>query len=287
MRALAETCCAIVVVTIVIFAQTVSARADERVTFNSAHYVVGNLQQRLARERGEAPKAKPAEAIQGYLSKPEGNGPFPAVVYLHGCDGLTDAIRKSVSKQLTGWGYVALVVDSFATRGITNACITTPPDRLADAFGALIYLSKLPFVDPKRVALVGHSQGGMAALRAASFHPFDLFELPTGLNYKAAVAFYPQCDAAEDQLSLPTLILIGELDEWSPPIFCDWWLKRRGGRGAPVTLIVYPEAFHGFDNAALRGGMKFTFGHWVKYDPDATERSAAEMQAFLANELSR
>ena len=47
------------------------AHADELVRFDSARYRVGELQQRLARERGEAIKPKPATIIEGYLSKPE------------------------------------------------------------------------------------------------------------------------------------------------------------------------------------------------------------------------
>ncbi len=285
MRALAGTCRAILILTAIVSSQAISTWADELVTFDSARYIVGSLQQRLARERGEIASSAPVTQLQGYLSKPDGNGPFPAVVYLHGCGGLTASVRKSAAEQLTRWGYAALAVDSFTTRGIKEACVTPWPDRLADAFGALLYLSKLPFVDRQRVALVGHSQGGMAALQAASFHLFDLFELPSGLNFRAAVAFYPQCNAAEDQLALPTLIMIGELDEWSPIKLCEWWLQRRNGKGAPVKLIVYPEAFHGFDNLALRSGMTFYFGHWLKYDPNAAERSSEAMRDFLAEQL--
>jgi hypothetical protein len=48
--------------------------AEELVAFNSAPYRLGHLQERLARERGET--SKTSEAIEGYLSKPEGSGPF-------------------------------------------------------------------------------------------------------------------------------------------------------------------------------------------------------------------
>lgn len=284
-RTLAGTCRAIFILAAIVFAQTVFTWADERVTFDSARYIVGALQQRLIREGGETPRSAPTAQIQGYLAKPEGAGPFPAVVHLHGCSGLTTRARNSAAEQMTRWGYVSLVVDSFTTRGITNACVTTPPDQTADAFGALLYLSKLPFVDAKRIALVGHSHGGMAALQVASFHPFELFDLPDELNYKAAVAFYPQCNAAEDRLALPTLILIGDLDEWSPIKLCEWWMQRRDGMGAPVKLVVYPEAFHGFDNPGIRNGMEFYYGHWLKYDAETAARSTAEMREFLAKEL--
>jgi hypothetical protein len=75
--------------------------AQELVRFDSAPVRLGELQQRLARERGEAPKA--ADTIEGYLAKPEGDGPFAAIVYLHGCDGLSKRcpnVHRSIRDRL-------------------------------------------------------------------------------------------------------------------------------------------------------------------------------------------
>jgi dienelactone hydrolase len=261
------------------------ASAEERVTFDSARYVIGNLQERMARKRGETPKGDPATPLHGYLSKPEGAGPFPVVVHLHGCSGLTERMRASTGARMTSWGYVSLVVDSFATRGIADDCVTPPADRHADAMGALAYLATLPFVDVTRVALVGHAHGGAAALQVASERPYRLFDLPAELSYRAVVAYYPRCHAAKHTLALPALILIGELDGWSPIKLCEWWMQHRDGRGAPVKLVIYREAFHGFDNPGIRNGMDFTFGHWVKYDPDAAAQASGEVLNFLADNL--
>jgi len=79
------TCVAMTVLTVTLCAQTARAPADELVQFDSAAYRVGQLQQRLARERAETMAEVPRTTIEGYLSKPDGSGPFPAVVYLHGC----------------------------------------------------------------------------------------------------------------------------------------------------------------------------------------------------------
>jgi hypothetical protein len=75
-------------------AQNTGARAaDELVKFDSAPYIVGQIQQRRAIERGEMAVATTG-AIEGYLSRPYGDGPFPAAIYLHGCSGLSLAARK-------------------------------------------------------------------------------------------------------------------------------------------------------------------------------------------------
>ena len=54
--------------------------ADELVKFESAPFLLGQIQQRQARERGETPKLS-SDTIEGCLSKPDGGGPFAAVVY--------------------------------------------------------------------------------------------------------------------------------------------------------------------------------------------------------------
>jgi dipeptidyl aminopeptidase/acylaminoacyl peptidase len=112
------------------------------------------------------------DRIPGYLAKPEGAGPFPAVIGLHGCAGSPARKRKLVD-ELVGRGYVVLLVDSFATRGIEHACTSDPTfrpqfggvldipgERTSDAYGALAFLARQTFVDPQRVAAVGFSQGG-------------------------------------------------------------------------------------------------------------------------------
>jgi len=53
-------------------------------------------------------------------------------------------------------------------------------------------------------------------LELASTHAVSLFAISDELKFKAAVAYYPLCGVATQQLSIPTIILIGELDDWMP-----------------------------------------------------------------------
>ncbi|MGB9368452.1 MAG: dienelactone hydrolase family protein [Xanthobacteraceae bacterium] len=267
-----------------VFAQVVCA--DDLIRFESASYRVGELQQRLARERGETIKPQPATTIEAYLSKPEGDGPFPAVVSLHGCSGLSPSSRMVEADFFNALGYVSFVVDSFSTRRIVEACVSPIPNRHADALGALSYLSKLPFVDAKRIALIGRSQGGIVALQVASTQPVDVYDIPVGLAYKAIVAFYPFCGAATEELAIPALIMIGDADDWTPAKECKRWMAQRAGRGAPVKFIVYPGAHHAFDAPITGAGMQM-FGHLLKYDPEAAKQATTEVREFLRLHLTR
>jgi dienelactone hydrolase len=267
------------------FALTSHSVAEELVKFDTATARVGQLQQRLAHERGETIKGAPGISIEGYTSKPEGAGPFPAVILLRGCGGMETGGRLG-AERITDWGYVALIVDSFATRGIKDSCTPPAPDRKADAIGALLYLSKLPIVDPKRIAIVGYSEGGSIALEIASANPVGLYEMPDELKFKAAVAFYPWCSRAADQLTIPALVLIGELDDWASAKDCERLMERRMGRGAPMKLIVYPGAYQDFDAPAVGDGELF-FGHLLKYEPRAAQQSTTEMHNFLEQQLLR
>ena len=103
----------------------------------------------------------PGDRIQGYLAKPDGAGPFPAVVGLHGCAGMHDTTKQKLADELVARGYAILLVDSYATRGIDHACTSsafaTFLRRRPDAYGALVFLARQTFVDPHRVAAVGFS----------------------------------------------------------------------------------------------------------------------------------
>jgi dienelactone hydrolase len=262
-----------------------AASAEELVRFEGGPSLLDLIRQRQARERGETPVAS-SETIEGYLSKPDGNGPFAAIVYLHGCSGLSESTRRRIAELMTGWGYVTLAVDSFASRGIQHACDQAMPRRQGDALGALHYLSGLGFVDPDRVALVGASQGAGVALQIASTRAVRPSLIPEEPKFAAVVAYYPPCSVAAEQLAIPAIILIGKVDDWTPAGDCERWMERRAGKGAPVRLVVYPSAYHAFDNPSGMIGGRY-LGHWLKYDADAAARAIGEMHDFLRAQFAK
>jgi dienelactone hydrolase len=105
-------------------------------------------------------------------------------------------VRDTLPSLLASWGYATLFVDSFSTRNVEPNCIKehASVDRLADAYGGLFYLARLPFVDHKRVGVVGVSLGGKTALFLSDPQTVDQVANPEKLTFKAGVAFYPPCN---------------------------------------------------------------------------------------------
>jgi dienelactone hydrolase len=261
------------------------AASSRLVEFEAAH-------PRLPRGGGEVPKDTPGDRLRGFLAKPEGDGPFPAVVALHGCSGLPEAVAQSVAERYVSWGYVILLVDSFTTRGIDHTC--TPETyaaldisrRMLDAYGALLFLARQPFVDAHRVAVAGASQGGMVTLSVAEERSSQRFVNPSNLGFRVAVALYPGCGVVGARPSIPTLILVGELDDWTPAEDCVRAVARWGDGGAPVQLVTYPGAHHAFDIQILQPG-EMMFGHRTEYNREATADARRRMRAFLADYLEK
>jgi dienelactone hydrolase len=217
--------------------------------------------------------------IQGYLSRPQGAGPFAALVLLHSCLSLP-ANRRAIGDMIARWNYVALFVDDFAPRGLTQTCAVDFGDGLADAYGALRFLAALPYVDPMRIGAVGFSQGGDTALKLASRRV-----APNNSPFKAAAAFYPPCaNVSGEELAIPTLILIGEQDSVTPATDCEKLVAiQPAGR---ARLIVFPGAQHGFDNPTYDGGKR-VLGMSLGYDRAAAARSADALRDFLGANLAR
>ena len=205
------------------------------------------------------------DRIQGDLARPDGAGPFPAVVGLHGCAGMHDTTKQKLADELVVRGYVVLLVDSYATRrGIDHACTSsafaTFVRRRPDAYGALAFLAGQAFVDPRRVAAVGFSAGAWVTLSVAEPNSFEQFVPAGNLRFRATAAFYPPCKQAVARPGIPTLIFTGALDDWTPAADCSNKIASWGNDGPPVELVVYPGVYHGFYYSHLQPGTTL-FGH--------------------------
>lgn len=222
--------------------------------------------------------------LNGTLYKPEGNGPFPAVVLLHGCSGVKQRAHIWASR-LKSWGYVAFIVDSFGPRGVYNDCgrrkAVSKMDRTLDAHSAKSYLAGLPFVDLNRIGVMGFSQGGSMTISSVDVYFMDLL-LPGKNDYfKLAIAFYPYCNSLLDKFNAPLLILIGEKDDWTPAHLCSGNMPK-GKTKHEVILKIYPGAYHDFDES---GKDVIYMGHVLRYNHKAASDAIVQVKKFLAKYL--
>ena len=230
-----------------------------------------------------APGGTP-ERIPARLSKPDGPGPFPAVVILHDCSGLgprSSGAPGRWARELVRQGYVVVIPDSFTTRGHPDGVCTDPSPsraevgplrRVRDAYAALAYVRTLPDVDGSRVGLMGGSHGGSTTLASmvAPESESEPLARDKRAGFAAAVALYPGCNASfggwrvarrsgaggpsTDYVGVykpiaPLLILIGEKDDWTPAEHCRKLADVARQAGYPVVIKVYPGAYHAFDSS--------------------------------------
>src|SRR3989442_13422844 len=200
------------------------------------------------------PNATPGapRPIPGWLSVPRGRGPFPAVVLLHGCHGVS-ASTHEWAMWFKDRGYVALVVDSWAARGMSEGCSLESPDlpnteRFDDAVGALRFLHELPYVDRDRVGVIGWSNGGVFAMSLVNGRSHERgrkrgVTLPEP-GVRAAVAVYPGgCPSLVKELAVrPLLVLVGGADDWAIPGRCVAMAEAMRARGADVLLVLHHGA---------------------------------------------
>jgi dienelactone hydrolase len=211
---------------------------------------------------------KAATPLVGYLLRPQGAGPFPALVLLHGCGGLFDR-KGELGRRHTDWadrftkaGYVVLFPDSFQPRGVRSICsardrVVNPSGRAKDALGAAAWLSEQPFVAPGRIGVLGWSNGGSTVLRVVT-------ERDAAKAFVAAVALYPGCRTlsrrTEWEPHIPLEIHIGEADDWTPISFCREVVAK--SKNGSVRMVSYPGAYHAFDTPDLpvrqRRGVAFS-----------------------------
>ncbi len=164
-------------------------------------------------------------SMEGYVTRPEGDGPHPAVIVIQEVWGVNSHIQ-AVADRLPAQGYVGVAPSMFHRQGkmmtglheeldtaISRMQQCTDQGIVADVRAAVDYAKAQPFVNSNKIGIVGFCFGGRVCYLAAANIP----------DLSASVVFYggnigvPYGDGPSplDQtanISCPILGLFGEED---------------------------------------------------------------------------
>jgi dienelactone hydrolase len=240
--------------------------------------------------------------LRAQLFKPDGDGPFPTVIALHGCGGLAGRSEpvlpryRDWAEQFLKNGKAVLLPDSYGSRGLGPQCraaerkIRARRERVEDIVAARQWLVQQSWVARGRISLIGWANGASALLWAV--RPQLWSHGGTEPDFRSAVAFYPDCRISAGlgwSARVPTLLLIGAKDDVSSPQACRQMIDGARGRSALTRIEIYPAAPHDFDRAnlplhAIGGGSDAALpehGH-IGTDADARADSQKRVAEWLA-----
>lgn len=209
----------------------------------------------------QANRPRPAATAQGELALPQGtaaDAKVPAVVLVHGSGGVYPELMTYWAKLLNEQGIAAFVIDVFGPRGVKS----TGEDQsqvpfgadTADAFAALGMLASHPRIDPRRIAIMGFSRGGISAVRSGVALIIQ-GAAPPGLRFAAHVGVYsggctgllavtPKPGVFSPE---PMLFVHGDADDYAYMSDCQNYAQRIGAAGTPTEFAVIAGARHKFD----------------------------------------
>lgn len=235
-----------------LFAASLSFASEETITFRSG-----------------------PDNVSAFLVKPDGPGPFPAVMVLHEWWGL-DAWIKDQARALAKEGYAALAVDLYRGKVTTSQeeahqlMMGTPIDRQTrDMKAAFAYLAGRKDVVKSRIASLGFCMGGRNSFTMAVEEP----------TLAAAIIYYgapPTDPASIAKIRAPMLGNFGGDDEGPSPTQAKEFEAAAKKAGKTFDLKVYAGAPHAFANPN---------NPWKGYRKDAANDAWTRTTGFLRHYL--
>ncbi len=200
-------------------------------------------------------------SMPSYLARPDGDGPWPAVIVLQEIFGVNKEVRR-IADLFAGAGYVALAInyyhrthphlnEPYTQEGLQNgfaaAGQVSKANLRSDVSAAIAYLDAQPFVKAGKIATVGFCFGGTVAYVTA-----------TVPGLAAAIPFYgghiaqdlPNGDPAgladTPDIRVPLLMFFAGKDDYIPAEAVASIEAALTKAGKEHEIVTYPDAGHGF-----------------------------------------
>jgi len=209
--------------------------------------------------------------LHGFIYRPQGSAPFPAVLYNHGSERKVGS-RLELAQAFVSKGYVFFLphrrshgnspsdsfVDSLYDKG-SRGIVALHEVHLEDQLSALSYLKQLSYVDPTRIAVAGCSYGGIQTILAVEANAEHKLGLRAAIDFAGGAMSWGSFSLryrmvrAVRQATIPILFIQAENDyDLGPSRTLAGELDRLG---KPHKLLIYPpfgataQEGHGFCGA--------------------------------------
>jgi dipeptidyl aminopeptidase/acylaminoacyl peptidase len=229
-------------------------------------------------------KSQDETAFYCCYRKPEGSGPFPAVIFIHG--GLGN--NQEYTRSMLDWSVAELLFEERFVVFSADYRVDLEGRDIGDVVAAFKFVAGLEFVDEKRIAYFGDSHGAylaiMAAAQSAPFaliHGWGVADMAKWYNHiiKMPVSYYEivskdlakslggtpeQAPEAYHQVSpiahvadikCPVLLLHGDKDEEVPVAHANLLAQAIERAGGEYDLNIFENAGHGLRSPEVRNAM--------------------------------
>lgn len=218
--------------------------------------------------------------LTALVARPDGPGPFPAVLVMHSALGIHHQVQDT-ARRLAALGYLAVATDMYGPSayaggadgpGLAYAAFAENPELLrARSVAWFEAVRARADVDPTRIAAIGYCFGGHCVLELAR----------SGAEVRAVCSYHgiltTHAPAQPGAVKAHVAAFCGAKDPYAPMADITALRKEMEAAGASWQLGVYGDAEHGFtdpDAARLnRPG--------IAYDAHADKASWAATLAIL------
>lgn len=218
----------------------------------------------------------PSKKVEYFLEKPKGNGPWPAVVFLHGHQewpraGGKDFVKWGVLDEFAGRGYLAVSISQPGYGGSTGPADFCGPFTQHAVTAVIAKLRTQGYIKENRIVIQGISRGALVAGLVAAHDPSitgivlisGLYDLPAYAGHAKSAMAVSIVDSMKSEtngtaealkarslltyaqdIKATALILNGATDDRTDPDQARRLAEIINTHGGHARAIIYPEYGH-------------------------------------------
>ncbi len=223
--------------------------------------------------------------ISALVARPDDDKKYPAVLFQHGRAGMGERIQR-LPRRVAARGFVVLAPDIYSAHFMGTHPIEHDYALELDVNAAVDVLLARDDISSDRACLYSHTRGGYYTLKVATFFRRQEQDIACYVSYYPHLQDPNAAEPAQvygyapeiEQLTLPTLIFIGEDEQYQRRRVIETSVKVMREQGRDATLVIYPGVGRAFD---FRPSHVRTFADDLAAK-DASQRAAIFMRKHLA-----